>query len=41
VAELGKTGGTDLVIDDKERVAVARLRAAHEGWFPKFMKAEL
>jgi phosphoribosylformylglycinamidine synthase len=37
VAELGKTGGTDLVIDDKERVAVARLRAAHEGWFPKFM----
>jgi phosphoribosylformylglycinamidine synthase len=40
VAELGKTGGTDLVIDDKERVAVARLRAAHEGWFPKFMAGE-
>jgi len=40
VAELGKTGGTDLVIDDKERIAVARLRAAHEGWFPKFMAGE-
>jgi phosphoribosylformylglycinamidine synthase len=41
VAELGKTGGTELVIDDKDRVSVARLRGAHEGWFPKFMKAEL
>jgi phosphoribosylformylglycinamidine synthase len=40
VAELGKTGGTDLVIDDKERIAVAKLRAAHEGWFPKFMAGE-
>jgi phosphoribosylformylglycinamidine synthase len=41
VAELGKTGGNDIVIDDKDRVTVARLRTAHEGWFPNFMKAEL
>lgn len=40
VAELGKTGGTELVIDDKDRVPVARLRGAHEGWFPKFMAGE-
>jgi phosphoribosylformylglycinamidine synthase len=40
VAELGKTGGTDIVIDDKDRIAVARLRTAHEGWFPKFMAGE-
>jgi phosphoribosylformylglycinamidine synthase len=41
VAELGKTGGAEIVIDDKDRIAVARLAAAHEGWFPDFMKAEL
>jgi phosphoribosylformylglycinamidine synthase len=41
VAELGKTGGADIVIDGKDRIAVAKLRAAHEGWFPDFMKAEL
>jgi phosphoribosylformylglycinamidine synthase len=41
VAELGRTGGSEIVIDDKDRVTVARLRAAHEGWFPDFMKAEL
>ena len=41
VAELGKTGGSDIVIDSKDRIAVATLRAAHEGWFPQFMKAEL
>ncbi|HEX4273357.1 MAG TPA: phosphoribosylformylglycinamidine synthase subunit PurL [Rhizomicrobium sp.] len=41
VAELGKTGGNEIVIDDKDRVTVARLRTAHEGWFPDFMKAEL
>jgi len=29
------------VIDDKARIGVAKLRAAHEGWFPDFMKAEL
>jgi phosphoribosylformylglycinamidine synthase len=41
VAELGKTGGDALVLDDKTSVAVAKLRAAHEDWFPDFMKAEL
>ncbi len=41
IAELGKTGGTRLVLDDKDGIAVAKLRAAHEGWFPDFMKAEL
>jgi phosphoribosylformylglycinamidine synthase subunit PurL len=41
VAELGKTGGDTIIIDDKDRVTLARLRTAHEGWFPEFMKAEL
>jgi phosphoribosylformylglycinamidine synthase len=41
VAELGKTGGDEIVIEDKDRVTLARLRTAHEGWFPDFMKAEL
>jgi phosphoribosylformylglycinamidine synthase len=39
-AELGKTGGDVLVLDDKDSVPVARLRAAHEGWFPAYMAAE-
>jgi phosphoribosylformylglycinamidine synthase II len=41
MAELGKTGGDTLVLDDKPGIAVATLRAAHENWFPTFMKAEL
>jgi phosphoribosylformylglycinamidine synthase len=41
VAELGKTGGDSLTLDGKDSVKVATLRAAHEGWFPNFMKAEL
>jgi phosphoribosylformylglycinamidine synthase len=40
VAELGRTGGTDIVIDDEARIAVVNLRTAHEGWFPKFMAGE-
>jgi phosphoribosylformylglycinamidine synthase len=40
VAELGKTGGDALVMDNKDRVAVAQVRAAHENWFPRFMGAE-
>jgi phosphoribosylformylglycinamidine synthase len=40
VAELGKTGGDVLVIDDKDRITVAKLRAAHEDWFPRFMAGE-
>jgi len=41
IAELGKTGGDTLALDDKPGIAVAKLRAAHESWFPDFMKAEL
>ena len=37
VAELGKTGGDALIINDKDRVALSKLRDAHEGWFPRFM----
>ena len=40
VARLGRTGGDALVLDDKDRVALAKLRAAHEGWFPRFMAGE-
>jgi phosphoribosylformylglycinamidine synthase len=40
VAELGKTGGDALTIDDKDSVKLAKLRAAHEGWFPRFMAGE-
>jgi phosphoribosylformylglycinamidine synthase len=41
VAELGRTGGSEIVIDGKDRIAVTKLAAAHEAWFPDFMKAEL
>jgi phosphoribosylformylglycinamidine synthase len=40
VAELGKTGGDVLVIDDKERVSLKQLRDGYEGWFPRFMARE-
>jgi phosphoribosylformylglycinamidine synthase II len=40
VAQLGKTGGDALVLDDKDRAPLARLSAAHEGWFPRFMAGE-
>ena len=40
VAELGKTGGDALVLDGKDRVPLAKLSAAHEGWFPRFMAGE-
>jgi phosphoribosylformylglycinamidine synthase subunit PurL len=40
VTELGKTGGSDIVINGKDRVALSKLRAAHEGWFPRFMNRE-
>ena len=41
VAELGKTGGDSFSIDGKDSIAIAKLRTAHEDWFPNFMKAEL
>jgi len=34
---LGKVGGDALVIDELLSVPVARLRDAHESWFPAFM----
>ncbi len=40
VTELGKTGGDALTIDDKNSVAISKLRAAHEDWFPRFMAGE-
>ena len=38
--ELGKTGGNAITIDDKDQMALAKLRTAHEGWFPRFMGRE-
>jgi phosphoribosylformylglycinamidine synthase subunit PurL len=40
VAELGKTGGDAITINDKDRVSIKQLRAGHEGWFPRFMARE-
>ena len=40
VAELGKTGGDALTIDDKDSVKLAKLSTAHEAWFPRFMAGE-
>jgi phosphoribosylformylglycinamidine synthase len=40
VAELGKTGGSDIILNDKDRIALSKLRAAHEDWFPRFMGRE-
>jgi phosphoribosylformylglycinamidine synthase len=40
VTELGKTGGDAITVNDKDRVTLAKLRAAHEGWFPRFMGRE-
>jgi phosphoribosylformylglycinamidine synthase len=40
VAELGKTQGDALVLDDKDHVSLAQLRKTHEDWFPRFMAGE-
>ena len=40
VAELGKTQGDTLILDDKDSVGLARLRQTHEDWFPRFMAGE-
>ena len=39
VSILGRTGGSDIVLAGKTRVALSDLRAAHENWFPAFMAA--
>jgi phosphoribosylformylglycinamidine synthase len=35
---IGTTGGTDLVLGAARPLAVADLKAAHEGWFPAYME---
>ena len=40
VTELGRTGGDVLILNDKAQVKLSELRAAHEGWFPRFMRRE-
>ena len=40
VTELGKTGGDAIIVNDKDKVALSKLRAVHEGWFPRFMSRE-
>ena len=37
VAELGKTGGDKITLDDKDCAAIAELKAGFEDWFPNFM----
>jgi phosphoribosylformylglycinamidine synthase len=40
VAELGKTGGDAITLEDKDSVAVAALRSGFENWFPAYMSGE-
>jgi phosphoribosylformylglycinamidine synthase len=40
IAELGRTGGDSVMLDDKETVTLRQLRATHEGWFPRLMAGE-
>ncbi|WP_407924852.1 AIR synthase-related protein [Devosia aurantiaca] len=35
---IGNTGGTTVKLGDASAVALSDLRAAHEGWFPNYMK---
>ncbi|NBN63580.1 phosphoribosylformylglycinamidine synthase subunit PurL [Pannonibacter tanglangensis] len=39
IRRLGTTGGTDLTVEGILTISVAKLRAAHEEWFPAFMSA--
>ncbi len=39
IAVIGRTGGDSLALDTGGGVALARLRAAHEGFFPQLMAA--
>ena len=38
---IGNTGGVDLKLGEARPIPVADLKAAHEGWFPAYMKGEL
>jgi phosphoribosylformylglycinamidine synthase II len=37
---IGKTGGSELKLGEARAISVARLREAHESWFPRFMDGE-
>jgi phosphoribosylformylglycinamidine synthase II len=37
---IGNTGGTSLTLGEARPIPVSELRAAHEGWFPAYMKGE-
>jgi phosphoribosylformylglycinamidine synthase len=37
---IGMTGGTTLKVDGAGEIPLARLKRAHEGWFPAYMKGE-
>ena len=38
---IGTTGGTDLKLGDAVSISVAKLKEAHDNWFPAFMAGEL
>ncbi|MEO6395336.1 MAG: phosphoribosylformylglycinamidine synthase subunit PurL [Devosia sp.] len=38
---IGNTGGTALKLGAAPPIPVAKLKAAHEGWFPAYMKGEI
>jgi phosphoribosylformylglycinamidine synthase len=40
VAELGKTGGDVLVLDDQDKVEISALKKVSEDWFPDYMAGE-
>ena len=40
VAELGRSGGDAIKLNDKDNISLKTLSAAHEGWFPRFMSGE-
>ena len=38
---IGNTGGTTLTLGEARPLPIADLRAAHEAWFPEFMRGEI
>ena len=38
-AAIGVTGGERLTVGGRHAISIARLRAAHEGWMPRYMSA--
>jgi phosphoribosylformylglycinamidine synthase len=35
---IGTTGGAELKLGEARAIPIADLKAAHEGWFPRFME---